>query len=920
MTAEMCTPAGGVINPDAFPIPALMPARLEYRAGRLRANAALVAGSGHDITGAWSGLSACYTAPEAETLFAVVGPVAVDGDSVSDGMDRAATALEVFAEEVRGIKERWAALTSDANAFLASIEGDDDWRKADTFSGEWWSGDESPKVAEHQALLDRADALRLEYEAAEVECANAVNAGLPVRTNFVHADSGTEPAVRQYAHGYNEYLGDMDMPWGGSMETDHAWFVDVGHSVSDFAVGALEDLGGALGAHSSEGWFEMNMGDALVEYHGESLTTLGAMAGLYDPATGEWGEVSWETFGNTWTEVAHSVVPWREWDDRPGYVIGTAVLNIGSMVAGAALTATGVGAVVGVPLLLWRGSAILNKVDLPDMPDADGAGNGIDVELRLNLPFSGGNGPTLASFHLDLPDLRGSLNPSETAELQDALNRLENWSPEPAEGSGSPTDPTSQDLADGMTVEDVLNPVSAESTRLRDEYGDDFGALDRDTDGDGSGTGDGSDSGDSGDGDRVPALVGARPDTEEGAGTPDTSPDWTIDLTGGGFDLPGDRTGGEGANLGDRSPTVNNSVGDGGGTADSPFPDGGGSVHHTDGPGFSSDGHGFSPDGDSASDRNGGVYDPPPGIDPGDPADHYPGEMGPDGIRRFDDNGEEYARRVLDDPDLNPHTFDSLPPEQRRAVYDYTVNSWLNSVARADTVQAGLDTLRRNANDWNTYDPANSTMRGWSLYELNGLSRPGLDDLHGLWRRAADGEIRLTDLQRGIMEDVFRSPDPYGRLGLWLSEAGLPGRIAEQYGGTFPDADAVRPRMGDLDSALERPLPEGVEAVRGLHGIDHLAGFDPADPQSIVGTIQSDAGYMSTALGRDPIVVDGRPFAYTVHLDVPEGAHGLWVGGSSAYPGQREIIFPRETRYEIVSVRVEAGTTFINARILPPTK
>ncbi|GAA0976651.1 hypothetical protein GCM10009551_012070 [Nocardiopsis tropica] len=901
---------GGVISPDKFPVPTLMPARLEYRAGRLRANAALVAEAGHDIKGSWAGLSAVYTAPEAETLFAVVDPVAVDGDGVSVGMDRAATALEVFAEEVRGIKERWATLTSDTDAFLASIEGDDDWRKADAFSGEWWSGDESPKVAEHQALLDRADALRLEYEAAEVECANAVNAGLPVRTNFVHADSGTEPAVRQYEHGYNEYLGDMDMPWGGSMETDHAWFVDVGHSVSDFAVGAVEDLGGRFGAHSSEGWFEMNMGDALVEYHGTNLTNLGAMAGLYDPATGEWGEVGWETFGNTWTEVAHSVVPWREWDDRPGYVIGTAALNIGSVVAGVALTATGLGAVVGVPLLLWRGSAMINKVDLPDMADADGAGNGVDADPRFNLPYFGGAGSTPAGLHLDLPGL-GSLSPSEMAELQGALHRLEHWSPERTGDSDDPTDPTAQDLADGMTVEDVLNPASAESTRLRDEYGDDFGALDPDGNGGSGGTGDGSDSGD---GSRVPALVGPRSDAEEGAGTPDTSPDWTIDLTGGSFDPSGDRTGGEGAALGDRGPTVNDSVGDGGGTADSPFPDGGGSVHHTDGPGFSPDGHG-------GSDQNGdGVYDPPPGIDAGDPADHYPGEMGPDGIRRFDDNGEEYARRVLDDPDLNPHTFDSLPPEQRRAVYDYTVNSWLNNVARADTVQAGLDTLRRNANDWNSYDPANSTMRGWSLYELNDLSRPDLGDLHGLWRRAADGEIPLTDLQRGIMEDVFRSPDPYGRLSLWLSEAGLPGRIAEQYGGTFPDADAVRPRMGDLDSALERPLPEGVEAVRGLHGIDHLAGFDPADPQSIVGTIQSDAGYMSTALGRDPIVVDGRPFAYTVHLDVPEGAHGLWVGGNSAYPGQREIIFPRETRYEIVSVRVEAGTTFINARILPPTK
>lgn len=913
-------PAGGMIDPDNFPIPTLMPARLEFRAGRLRANAVLLAESGHDVKSAWAGLAACYSAPESETLLSVVDPVPADGDTVESGMDRAATALEDFAEEVRGIKERWTTLTADANAFLASIEGDDDWRKPDTWSGEWWTGGESPKVAEHQALLDRADALRREYEAAEVVCANAINADLPVRTKFVHGDSGTEPAVMQYAHGYDEYLGDMEMPWGGPVGTDHAWFIDVKDSVSDFAVGALEDFGGAVGIHSSEGWFEMGWGDALAEYHGENLETLGAMAGLYDPQSGEWGEVDWETFGETWIEVAHAVVPWREWDERPGYVIGTAVLNIGSMVAGTVLTATGVGAVVGVPLLLWRGSAILGKVDLPDVADVDVPSNGIDIELRLNLPFYGNVGGPLAGFHLDLPGLSNSLSPSETAALTAALDRLADGSEGSPADPDSPHDPTVQDLDDALTVEDVLDPTSAESTRLREEYEGDF--LENDVRSDGTepsweaseaGRGSEGDDLDGADSARVPALVGPRSDTAEGAESPALTPDRPVDLTGDGdLDAPADR--GDGA-PGDRIPEVTNSVGDDVRPVDTPPNDGGTGFHH-DGTGAWSDGH----RGGSTGDGSDHLPSPSP-TEVWDGSGDIPGEMGADGIRRFDDNGEEYGERFLEDPDFNPHTFDRLPYEQQRAVLGYTRFSWLNGVMRADTIGEGLMALREKANKENMELGFRSPSLGWALYELNDLRRPTPADLTDLRRRAEAGEIQPTPLQWELLDGFRNSSDPVSWLGRLLRERpGAPGRIAEQFrGSAFPDVEDVTARVRDLDAALDRPLPEGIEVVRGLHDIGQLNEFarvDAAYLPSLVGTVQSDNGYMSTAIGRDPITVDGKPFEYTLLLDVPQGAHGLWVGRNSAYPDQREIIFPRETKFQILDVRVEGDMTYISARVL----
>ncbi|MEV2275832.1 hypothetical protein AB0I72_09615 [Nocardiopsis sp. NPDC049922] len=569
MTTRMCTPTGGVINPSMFPIPTTDPDELEALAGALRTDGETVSDVGADIKSAWAGLTSCYSAPEAAELYAVVDPVATDGDSVQSGMASAATALETFADEVRGIKARWATLTTDANDFLASIEGDDDWRSPDTWSWEWWSGGESPKVAEHQALLDRADQLRQDFEAAEVTCANALNAGIPGRTSFVHGDGG-EPGPNEFAHGYDGYLGDVPMAWGGPVETDDAWFVDVGNSVKDFGVGALEDLGGLVGMHSSEGWFQMSWGDALWENYEGAVQGAASLVGMYDSESGDWGWAGWDNVGSAWRDAAHAVVPWEEWGDRPWYVIGTAVLNIGATVGGALLTATGVGAVVGVPLMAWRGSAILGRMGGGRTPDVDLPDGGTpDLAIHLNLPRFAGGAREL--FSVDLPhlDLAG-VSPSRMADMREALDRLVgrygvgDGATDGAHGPRSDRrygdggeDPTTQDLADAVTVEDVLNPASPEATRLRDRYQGEF--LENDLRSEGGWEASQTGRNDGPELDREPALLGPRADTGDAAAAPDR-PSRRVDLTGddGLDDLPDHRR--NDVDTGDRTPDVTNSV------------------------------------------------------------------------------------------------------------------------------------------------------------------------------------------------------------------------------------------------------------------------------------------------------------------------------------------------------------------------
>jgi hypothetical protein len=47
------------------------------------------------------------------------------------------------------------------------------------------------------------------------------------------------------------------------------------------------------------------------------------------------------------------------------------------------------------------------------------------------------------------------------------------------------------------------------------------------------------------------------------------------------------------------------------------------------------------------------------------------------------------------------------------------------------------------------------------------------------------------------------------------------------------------------------------------------------DPRSLVGTTQTEQAYMSTSLGENPTVVDGKPFAIRLHLNLPVGSPGL---------------------------------------------
>lgn len=323
----------GEIDPGAIWIPGLNADELEATASDLVGDGETMAESGNDIKSAWQGLQEVYAAPESETLFTAVDPVAADGDDIQDALATVGDALTTFAQEAKQIKQNLVALKGDAKTFLESIDGDDDWRE------------DEEKVEEHEALrIDINHQIR-NYQEAERNCANKIT-GIFGGTTFIGADPG-KPTVckpNERVYGVNYIPEEAATPWGAPQEVDEPFWMEALQGLGNIAAGVAEGVGvygpnvvGDMGLvyPLSPQWFS-NMGDQLKD----SAAFAGSLTGFYDYKTGELGVGSpyeWaENFYPAWIEVGHAFVPWRE-SDRPGYVFSQAAFNFGTLGVGAAL-------------------------------------------------------------------------------------------------------------------------------------------------------------------------------------------------------------------------------------------------------------------------------------------------------------------------------------------------------------------------------------------------------------------------------------------------------------------------------------------------------------------------------------------------------------------------------------------------------
>ncbi|WP_304451433.1 hypothetical protein [Nocardiopsis sp. YSL2] len=427
-----------LINPDEIPVPIVNTVLLESAASGIRTDGENIAEVGQSIKSSWAGLQEVYSAPEAPTLYAAVDPVAATGGDVETDFGKAATALETFAETARELRSKLVQARQDARALVADIQSDEDWDDGGFFGGE------SEKVEEHNALLNEVNSLHQQYQEAERECANAITT-LFGGTTFIaaNADGTTQPGAGEAVHGFEEAPEDVETPWGTPQGSDHMWHVDAVHGGWGVLKGSVEDMGGAVGAFGSEGWWDGGWWNNFSSYWGDSIEGLGAMTGFYNPQTGEMVNSPaewWDTARGAWGDAIHGFFPWTELGERPWYAIGTALTNIGMIAGGAALSATGLGAVVGVPMIAARVSRILGGAGTGDGPIS----RGIDSDGSSN---SGSNGsvPSARSdgTHPDAPtapdriESESSDSEAEVGEMNDTLRELESY-----QNQGSSTDPT----------------------------------------------------------------------------------------------------------------------------------------------------------------------------------------------------------------------------------------------------------------------------------------------------------------------------------------------------------------------------------------------------------------------------------------------------------------------------------------------
>lgn len=267
-------------------------------------------------------------------------------------------------------------------------------------------------------------------------------------------------------------------------------------------------------------------------------------------------------------------------------------------------------------------------------------------------------------------------------------------------------------------------------------------------------------------------------------------------------------------------------------------------------------------------------------------------------MRRFqtDHDGELYGETRLG------HVFHQLPEHLQQAMHWYTVQSMPNPHLRPGADVGGfLNRVRLEEN------------YAQHLMYLNGGHMPVDGNVLNAMRHRPD----LTDYQRQIVQHVLSFESPELRLQEIWRQHQEHDRLREYLGGD-PTPEAFWRRIGELDEALRRPLLEPVETVRGLHDVSFLLAPDglplgDRDPRLLIGMTQSEPGYMSTSLGANPAVVDNRPFELRMRMRLPAGAHGLWMGRRSAYPDQRELVLPRNTRYRITNV-VHTGFTWSQTR------
>ncbi len=315
----------------------------------LTADALMFRQSGSDVHTRFQGLSTCYSAPEAEQLFATTAPVATKSDEFADDLEKVAAALSSYESEVQPLVTKLRTLKQRAETFRQGIAGDDDWRE------------DEDNVQLNNDLIHDVNATTAAFWQAEITCHNKITA-LVGGSTLILEDGAEKRLLKKGTTTYG-FTADMlnqsqELPWGSTVEKERHGLDWLGHQLLEFGKGFVVDgvwatirgLGTLVGV---DGW------DAA----GEAWKGLGKLAtGLVITAVPVVGVAYWtmpedklpsylRDSRNTVKEAGKALVAWDQWSDNPARAGGAVTFNVLTTVftggAGAAAKGGAVARTVG---------------------------------------------------------------------------------------------------------------------------------------------------------------------------------------------------------------------------------------------------------------------------------------------------------------------------------------------------------------------------------------------------------------------------------------------------------------------------------------------------------------------------------------------------------------------------------------------
>ncbi|MFY4719894.1 EndoU domain-containing protein [Streptomyces sp. LaBMicrA B280] len=291
----------------------------------LRKRAVGIRGAGQDVHSRFQATAAYYQAPEADQLLSSTQPVMDTADEFAGHIESLADALDTFVSEAKPHADRLQHLKGQAIAFVADVEGDDDWTN------------DQHKVDTHNALMDGVAEAVVGFRKAEHDAAVTIGAISPAVCRPVGDEGGT------YGMSAKTLESMPDLPWGAPVSrTYERWSLGWwGHGTKSWAWdGIVKDSlwGGFVGL----GTFEDNMlgvngSDARQQtWDGLRRTVVGAYAYGMD-AVGLGDHLSdWQHGSEAYAkDFGKQFIDYDEWQEDPARAHAVTSFNLLTLVGGA---------------------------------------------------------------------------------------------------------------------------------------------------------------------------------------------------------------------------------------------------------------------------------------------------------------------------------------------------------------------------------------------------------------------------------------------------------------------------------------------------------------------------------------------------------------------------------------------------------